>query len=218
MITLYDYFRSSASYRVRIALNLKNLHYHLEAVHLVQSGGEQFTQDYVALNPQKLVPTLQDEDNGLTMTQSLAIIEYLEEQYPNPRLFPEDPRLRASIRSFALAVACDIHPLNNLRVLKYLKNTLHITDEQKQSWYQHWILEGFEAIETRLKKENNMGQYCFGDSITLADICLIPQVYNANRFDCPMDDFPLIQRVNENCLKHPAFEKASPDNQPDANL
>lgn len=169
---LYSYFRSSAAYRVRIGLNLKNLAYETAPVHLVKN--EQQSEDYLKLNRSALVPTLVDGD--LTLSQSLSILEYLDEQYPETKLLPNDVKERAKIRAFAQAIACDIHPLNNLRVLKYLKNDLNVSDEQKNYWYQHWILEGFQTLEQQLQDSN--GQFCFGHEATIADCCLIPQVYN----------------------------------------
>lgn len=203
---LYDYFRSTAAYRVRIALNYKKLRYDLEEIHLVNDGGEQHQVPYRDINPQGRVPTLLDGDDVLT--QSLAIIEYLEEVHPQPALLPTDAMLRAKIRAFANAIACDIHPLNNLSVLQYLKNTLNVSDEQKNAWYAHWIEIGFAALEKGLV--NSAGKYCFGNQLTLADLCLIPQVYNANRFAVPLDNYPTILRINENCLAMPAFDQAKP--------
>lgn len=210
MLTLYDYFRSSASYRVRIALNYKNIPHQLETVHLVKDGGEQFKQDYRKLNPQCLVPTLKDGD--LTITQSLAILEYLEEMHPEPALLPKDPAERAEVRSMAMLVACDIHPLDNLRVLKYLTGDLQVSDEDKLLWYQHWVIEGFNALELHLENDSQVGKCCFGDTPTFADLALIPQVYNAKRFEVPLDDYPLIGRINDYCLSLEAFAKASPNN------
>jgi maleylacetoacetate isomerase len=206
---LYDYFRSTASYRVRIALNLKGIAYNAIPIHLVNNGGEQFEESYKNKNPFSLVPTL--ETNDLTLTQSLAIIDYLEEIHPTPSLYPSDPILKAKVKSLALSIACDIHPLNNLRVLTYLKTTLKVSDEQKNEWYQHWILKGFESIETLLSVLPRDKKVCVGDSPTLADICLIPQVYNAKRFNCPLDAFPLITDINDYCLSLDSFSNASPD-------
>jgi len=208
MIKLYDYFRSSASYRVRIALNLKEIPHELIPVHLVNNGGEQHSPEYVTLNPQHLVPTLVDGD--FTLSQSLAIIDYLEEKHPTTSLLPSDIRQKAIVKQMAQLVAIDIHPLNNLRVLQYLADTLEVTDAQKSAWYQNWIIKGFSALETLLSAHQSNGQFCFGNTPTLADLCLIPQVYNAYRFECPMDDFPIIKSINEHCLTLPAFEKASP--------
>lgn len=210
---LYSYFRSSASYRVRIALNYKNIPHRQEYVHLVKEGGEQFKADYKKLNSQCLVPTLVDDEH--IITQSLAMLEYLEEKYPSPALLPEDIHQRAKVRSMALQIACEIHPLNNLRVLQYLQNDLQLSDEDKSMWYQHWIIEGFNALEVRLERDADVGKCCFGDTPTFADLCLIPQVYNAKRFDCPLDDYPTIMRINDHCLGLTAFATASPESQCD---
>jgi len=207
---LYNYFRSSASYRVRIALHIKGLPYEKQEIHLLNNGGEQFSADYTSLNPQQLVPTLMDGDT--IITQSLAIIEYLEEKYPHlPSLFPKDISEKAQARSLALLVACDIHPLNNLRVLNYLKDTLGITDEQKTAWYHQWVENGFQAIEKVLTHRKNLTPFCFGDKPTLGDICLVPQVYNAKRFSCDLSSFPLISEIYEHCLTLPAFYETSPE-------
>lgn len=213
MIELYDYYRSTASFRVRIALNFKDLPYTLVPVHLVKDGGQQNKAEYRALNPQGLVPTLCDSETNALLTQSYAIIEYLDERFPEPPLLPLEYEQRAKARSIALSIACEIHPLNNLRVLKYLTGPLGLSDKDKMTWYHHWLMEGFTAIEKILSLENQEGPYCLGNLITLADVFLIPQVYNANRFEFSLGNFPLIQRVNEHCLAHPAFEKAHPDNQ-----
>ena len=207
MITLYDYFRSTASYRVRIALNLKKLDYKLKEVHLVNNGGEQFSDDYKKLNPIARVPTLVDGD--FVLSQSLAIIEYLDAKHPTDELIPNDIQLAAQVRAFSQIIACDIHPINNLSVLKYLQKGLGVSDDGKNEWYHHWVITGFDAIEKTL--EASSGQFCFGDSITLADICLVAQVYNANRFSVALDNYPHICRINENCLKLEEFKKASPD-------
>ena len=205
---LYDYFRSTAAYRLRIALLYKGLDYQSIPVHLVNNGGEQHGEAYRAVNPQELVPSLSDEKH--TFTQSLAILEYLEEKHPSPSLLPQDIAQRAHVRSIAQMIACDIHPLNNLRVLQYLTQTLEHSEEEKLSWYRHWIQLGFTAIETRLQDMPRERPVCFGDSVTLADVCLIPQVYNAHRFACPMDDYPLINAINEHCLGIDAFYKSAP--------
>lgn len=205
---LYDYFRSTASYRVRIALNLKGIAYEAIPVHLVNQGGEQFFEAYRDKNPQSLVPTL--ETQSLTLSQSLAIIDYLEDIAPSPSIYPTDPSAKAQVKSLALSIACDIHPLNNLRVLQYLKNEFKLSDEDKMRWYQHWIQLGFEAIESQLSKYQRSLNVCLGDTPTLADICLIPQVYNANRFNCDMSPYPLIKTINDYCLSLEAFQLASP--------
>lgn len=214
MIKLYDYFRSSASFRVRIALNLKGLTYEQISVHLIKDGGRHLQANYEAINPQKLIPSLVDNQNA-PLAQSLAIIEYLEEQYPTPALLPTDPIARAEIRAFALHIACDIHPLNNLRVLNYLTQNLNVSEEQKKIWYHHWLSEGFNALEKILNKGPKT-PFCFGHSPTLADICLVPQVYNALRFEFPLEDFPLIKAINTRCLSESAFSNALPENQQDA--
>lgn len=205
---LFDYFRSTASYRVRIALNLKNISYEKLAVHLVNNGGEQHHPDYLAMNPQGLVPTL--DENGHIINQSLAIIEYLEEICPTPALLPQTPLGRAFVRSIALMIACDIHPLNNLRVLDRLRQQLNASDEQIQSWYHHWLRTGFDAVEKKLREEPRKHHFCYGHEVTLADICLIPQVYNAHRFEFPMEQYPVINAINEHCLSLAAFRDAAP--------
>lgn len=208
MLTLYDYYRSSACYRVRIALNLKNLGYDKVSIHLVNNGGEQFSAQYQKINPQTLVPSL--DIDGQIITQSLAIIEYLDETHPEPALLPNDPLQKALVRAFALTIAADIHPLNNLRVLKYLQGELHITDEQKSKWIQNWIQKGFVALEAQLRVNNHDAPFCFGDSPTLADICLVPQMYNARRFNCDLSPYPILQRIDTHCQKMAAFSLARP--------
>lgn len=209
--TLYGYFRSSAAYRVRIALNLKGLAYRQAPVSLVKA--EQRSADFLALNPQGLVPALQD--GNVLLTQSLAICEYLDEAYPDTvQLLPADPVLRARVRAVAQAIACDIHPVNNLRILNYLKNELAAPDDVRNAWYRHWVAEGFAALEQQLAA--SAGQYCFGDSITLADACLLPQVFNAQRFQVDMAALPLLSRLAANLEALPAFADAHPSRQPDA--
>jgi maleylacetoacetate isomerase len=209
---LYGFFRSSASYRVRIALNLKGLEY--EQVSIRLAGGEQYQAEFAAISPQNLVPVL--EHDGLRFYQSPAIIEYLEEVYPNPPLLPEDPVGRSRVRSLALISACEIHPLNNTRVLNYLTETLQLTEEQKTGWYHHWITVGFAALEKRLATEKETGRFCHGDTPGFADICLVPQVANARRFKVDLSAFPTILRVDANCLDLEPFRRAMPANQPDA--
>ena len=209
---LYSYFRSSAAYRVRIALNLKNLSYEVIPVHLINNGGEQRSQAYTQLNPTQLVPTLSIGEAAIG--QSLAILEYLEEQFPQVPLLPKDALLRAHVRSFAQHIACDIHPINNLRVLQYLSQDLQISDEQKQAWYAHWIHKGFTALETELAQRNT--DFCFGDTPTIADCYLVPQVYNAQRFKLDLSAYPNILKVNHNCNQLPAFQLAAPEQQIDA--
>ena len=209
---LHDYFRSSAAYRVRIALNLKGIEAGRRYVHLRK--GEQRAPEYLGVNPQGLVPALVLDD-GRTLTQSVAIIEYLDETHPKPPLLPADAADRAWVRSIALAIACDIHPIDNLRVLKYLANTLHVDEPARDDWYRHWIREGFAAIESQLAARAG-GRYAFGGTPTLADICLVPQVANAARLKLPMEPYPRIRAVNAACLEHPAFDRARPEVQPDA--
>ncbi|MDC7711221.1 maleylacetoacetate isomerase [Vogesella indigofera] len=209
--TLYGYFRSSAAYRVRIALNLKGLAYAQAPVSLLR--GEQRSADYLALNPQGLVPALLD--NGVLLTQSLAICEYLDEAYPDSaRLLPDGAVLRAQVRAVAQAIACDIHPLNNLRVLNYLKTELGQSEDARNGWYRHWVATGFAALEQQLAA--SAGCYCFGDVLTLADVCLLPQVFNAQRFAIDMGDYPLLARIAANLEQVPAFADAQPSRQPDA--
>lgn len=215
---LYGYFRSSASYRVRIALNLKGLSYDVVPVHLLRDGGEQFSPEYRKLNPDALVPALVDETSpdARALTQSLAIIEYLEETHPQPPLLPAAPSDRAYVRGIALSIACDIHPLNNLRVLRYLMRELKVSEDDKNAWYRHWCEQGLASIETMLSRDHSAGTFCYGDTPTLADCCLIPQIANAKRLECDLSKMPTIMRINEACLALPAFIKAMPANQPDA--
>jgi len=213
MTTLYGYFRSSAAYRVRIALNLKGIDYDQSPVNLVK--GEQREAANLGRNPQGMVPSLVT-DAGVTLTQSLAICEYIDERYPEPPLLPADVTERARVRALAQVVACEIHPLNNLRVLKHLVGELGADDETKLAWYRHWIAEGFQALESLLTTEAGTGDFCHGDTPTLADICLVPQVYNAERFECDLSAYPTIQRIVANCRALPAFRQAAPEAQPDA--
>ncbi len=213
-IALYSYWRSSASYRVRMALNLKGLDYEIRPVHLVRDGGEQFGADYTRLNPQQLVPTL--VDGQTVITQSMAMLEYLEETHPKPALLPADSAGRARVRAIAQAIACDIHPVNNLRVLKHLVTNLGLNEEQKLDWYRHWTETGLSALERMLATDEIDGRYCHGDSPTLADCCLLPQVYNAQRFNCDLSGLDRINRISDNLLDLPAVERATPENQPDA--
>lgn len=211
---IYSYFRSSASYRVRIALNLKGLSYDLIPVHLLKGGGEQFSASYRALNPDALVPVLEDQD--VALTQSLAIIEYLEEMYPAPALLSEKPIDRAWQRSLALMIACDIHPINNLRVLLYLTNVLGISEDQKNTWYRHWCEQGLASVEQMLVRDPRVGRYCYGDTPSLADCFLIPQIANAQRLQCDLSAMPTLLNINKACLELDAFIQASPAQQPDA--
>ncbi|KDP88680.1 maleylacetoacetate isomerase [Cupriavidus basilensis] len=214
MFKLYSYFRSSASYRVRIALRLKGLPYEYVPVHLLRDGGQQLLPAYRALNPDALVPTLVDDDQVLI--QSVAMVEYLDETHPEPPLLPGTALDRAYIRAVALEVACEIHPLNNLRVLKYLKHTLGVAEEAKDAWYRHWVELGFESVNTNLVRSGKAGRFCFGDTPTLADICLVPQVFNAQRFNIDVGRYPAIAKVFESCMALPAFQQAEPKAQPDA--
>ncbi len=216
---LYGYFRSSATYRVRIALNLKGLVPEQGYVHLRRHGGEQLRPAYAALNPQHLVPTLTVADAGgreVPLTQSLAIIEYLEEAYPESPLLPADALGRARVRALAQAIACEIQPLPNLRVLNYLTDTLGSSKDQRLRWAVHWIETGFAAIETLLAGSPETGRFCHGDAPTLADACLVPQAYNARRLDMDLGPYPTIGRIEAACLALPAFDAARPENQPDA--
>jgi maleylacetoacetate isomerase len=207
---LYDYYRSSSAYRVRIALNIKGIEYDHHPVNLLE--GEQKSDEYRAVNPQCLVPTL--EIDGLKLTQSLAIIVYLDQRIPEPPLMPADPADGAHVREMALAIACDIHPLNNLRVLKYLAGPLRLGEEERQAWYAHWIGEGFTALETMAAPR--AGAFLFGDTPTLADICLVPQMYNARRFNVPVAAYPTLLRADANAAQVEAFAAAHPDRQEEA--
>ncbi len=209
---LYTYFRSSAAYRVRIALNLKGLNAELIPVHLVNNGGEQHSDAYKAVNPSELVPSWIEDD--FKLGQSLSILEYLEEQHPDLALLPQDAQQRALVRAFSLAIACDIHPLNNLRVLQYLTGTLQVTDEQKTTWYKHWVETGFKALEALLADSN--GKFCFGEQVTIADCCLIPQVYNALRFNIDLSVYPKITSIYQHCNTLVAFQNAVPEAQQEA--
>jgi maleylacetoacetate isomerase len=214
---LYSYFRSSASYRVRIALNLKALSYEVVPVHLTRHGGEQLTTEYRQLNPDALVPTLLDDSaDSQVLTQSLAIIEYLDETYPQPPLLPKNAIDRAYVRGVALSIACEIHPLNNLRVLRYLTRDLKVSEEDKDAWYRHWCEQGLAALEAKLATDERVGIFCFGDSPGLADCVLIPQIANAQRFNCDLSAMPTVLRINAACLALDAFANAVPARQPDA--
>ena len=208
---LYSYFRSSAAYRVRIALHLKGLAFDTIPVHLLRNGGEQHSSDYRALNPSALVPTLVDGD--LTLGQSVAILEYLEETYPSPALLPTERAQRAQVRAVVQAIACDIHPLNNLRVLQYLENTLQQDEATRATWYRHWVTQGLQTLESLLAP--TAGDFCFGDQPTLADCCLVPQIANARRFSTPLEAFPTLVRIDAHCRALPAFVAAAPEHQLD---
>ncbi len=212
MLRLYTYFRSSAAFRTRIALNLKGLSYDSVPVHLLR--GEQHSTSFGERNPAHLIPVLEDE--GLRLTQSMAIIEYLEERYPQPPLLPSAAAARAEVRSLAFSIACDIHPLNNQRVLRYLKSPLGADEEARNEWARHWISLGFTALEQRLAHGGYSGRCSYGDSPGMADCCLIPQTVNALRVQCSLDPFPTIQRIYEYCVGLEAFQKAAPAAQSDA--
>jgi maleylpyruvate isomerase len=213
-LKLYSYFRSSAAYRVRIALNLKGLAYDILPVHLLKDGGQHRAPAYLKINPDALVPTMVTDD-GAALHQSLAIIEYLEETCPTPALLPSMPLERAYVRALAQQVACDIHPVNNLRIMHYLKQ-LGIDEQARNTWYRHWMEVGFASLEARLAGDPRTGQFAFGDTPTLADTCLIPQVFNAHRFKVDMLAFPTLQRIYEHAATFDAFARAAPGMQPDA--
>jgi len=215
MFKLYSYFRSSATYRVRIALNLKGLPYEVLPVHLLRNGGEQHQAAYSRLNPAQLVPALVDGD--AVLSQSLAILEYLDEAHPStPSLLPGDAIGRARVRALALTIACEIHPINNLRVLQYLKRSLNVPDNERDNWSRHWLAAGFDVLEQLLSENPATGRFCHGDSVTIADCCLVPQVFNARRINLPLDPYPTIRRIEAACLSLEAFQKAAPGAQPDA--
>lgn len=218
-LKLYTYFRSSASYRVRIALNLKGLDVDMVPIHLVKHGGEQLSEEFRRINPEALVPALvddEDENGSQVLTQSLAIMEYLDEMYPEPPLLPAAPLDRAYVRSIAQAIACDIHPLNNLRVLRYLVRDLKVSEDDKNAWYRHWCEQGLAALETKISADGRAGKFCFGDTPTLADCCLVPQIANARRLNCDLSGMPTLLRIVENCAGVDAFAQAEPSRQPDA--
>jgi len=210
---LYGYFRSSAAYRVRIALNLKGLAYDQTFVHLAKL--EQLADSFAAINPQKLLPVLVTDD-GTQLTQSLAIIEYLEETHPEPALLPKDPVERARVRALALAVACEIHPINNPRVLRYLTGKLGVSEAQRDDWYRHWVEDGLLAVEKLLTSSPMTGRFCHGDTPTMADLCLVPQVANGRRFKADLSACPTVMRIDAECQKLKAFADAAPAKQPDA--
>ena len=209
---LYGYFRSSAAFRVRIALNLKGIEYEQASVHLRRK--EQSAPSYLALNPTGLVPAL--EEDGQVFIQSLAIIEYLDETHPEPPFLPGHPADRARVRALAQLVACDIHPINNLRILRYLKDPLGHDEAAVERWYNHWIVEGFKGLEQILAEDGQAGAFCHGDAPGLADICLVPQVVNAQRYKLDLSSYPTIRQIYENCMALDAFRRAHPSNQPDA--
>ncbi len=207
---LYNYFRSSASYRVRIGLALKGLAYDYKAVHLPKN--EHAAESYAAVSASRLVPLL--KDGGHVLTQSLAILEYLDETHPEPPLLPREPLARARVRAIALDIACEIHPLNNLRVLRYLVGPMKLSEDDKNRWYRHWVETGLEVVERQLAAQPST--YCHGETPTLADVCLVPQIFNARRFDCRLDHVPQVMRVFEACMKLDAFEQTRPERCPDA--
>ncbi len=211
---LYSYFRSSAAFRVRIALHLKQLPFDCAPVHLLRDGGQQLTDEYRLLSPDALVPAF--ADGNVVLQQSLAIIEYLDEVYPEPPVLPKAPADRAYVRAIALQIACEIHPLNNLRVLKYLKHALDVEEAAKSDWCRHWIETGFAALEVRLAHDPRVGTLCFGDTATLADLYLVPQVFNAHRLSIEMQRYPTLRRIYDHAMTLAAFQAAAPSAQPDA--
>ncbi|WP_313275267.1 maleylacetoacetate isomerase [Stenotrophomonas sp.] len=213
-IELYSYWRSSAAYRVRIGLNLKGLPHQITPVHLVRDGGQQHTAAYAALNPQELVPTLRHGEHVLQ--QSMAILEYLDEVFPDPALLPDDAEGRARVRALAQLVACDIHPLNNLRVMQFFSDTWSVPQPERDDWTRHWIRVGFDAMERMLVESVDTGRFCHGDIPTLADCCLVPQMYNARRFKLDLEPYPTLVRIDAACLALPAFAAAKPESQADA--
>ena len=212
---LYSYYRSTAAYRVRIALNLKRVDYEVEPVHLLRGGGEHKQGSYTDKNPFGLVPMLQIDDDT-QMSQSMAIIEFLEETYAQPPLLPIGGEARVRVRSISQSIVSDIHPLNNLRVLQFIRENFSDEGSARQHWYEHWIAIGFGALETFLARDEMTGEFCHGDHVSFADICLVPQVYNAKRFNCPLDDYPTIRRIVTRCETIDAFIQAAPENQSDA--
>ena len=213
-LCLYSYWRSSAAYRVRIGLNLKGLPYDIMPVHLLRDGGEQRTPEFREANPQMLVPVLQHGQR--TLRQSLSILEYLDEMWPERPLLPATARDRQRVRALAQVVACDIHPLNNLRVLQYFEHEWGVPQAERETWAKHWMADGFAAFEALLHDHPSTGAYCDGDVPTIADCCLVPQVYNARRFGVDLAPYPNIVRIEQACLALPAFDAARPENQPDA--
>ena len=215
---LYNYFRSSASFRVRIAMNLKGLPFDYRPIHLVKHGGEQRAPEFLALNPEGLLPVLIDDgrEPPAVMTQSLAIVEYLDETHPEPPLLPHEALERARVRALALSIACEIHPINNLRVLRYLTQVLKVDDDAKNTWYRHWVESGLQSLETQLASSTMTGTFCHGETPTLADITLVPQIFNGRRFDCDYSKMPTVMRVFDACMTLDAFKQAVPSEQPDA--
>ena len=214
MLKLYDYFRSSAAYRVRIALNLKQLGYQQQPIHLTRDGGEQFRPEYRAINPQARVPAL--DVDGAVLTQSLAIIEYLDETHPVPPLLPREPLARARVRAMAQVIACDIHPLANTSPLNYLRKQLGQNEDAVNGWYRHWVENGLAALEKLVAAQPRDGNYCIGAQVTLADVCLVPQMANARRFNCDVSGCPTLVKIDAACRALAAFAAAAPEKQPDA--
>jgi maleylacetoacetate isomerase len=212
-LTLYSYFRSSSAHRVRIVLALKGLVYDQVAVHLLRNGGEQYSARYLTLNPQGLVPSFQHDE--ATLTQSTAICEYIEEVWPEPSLLPRGALQRAYVRGLMAAIACDIHPINNLRVLDYLTGPLGISKDQERDWYHHWVIIGLSALEQMIAGHGLAGRYCCGDTVGLADAFLVPQLFNARRFEIDLQAFPRLVAIDQACAELPAFYAAHPDQQPD---
>ncbi|MDR6673321.1 maleylacetoacetate isomerase [Xanthomonas sp. 1678] len=215
-LQLYTYWRSSAAYRVRIGLNLKGLAYQALPVHLVRDGGQQHSPEYARLNPQELVPTLCHD--GQPIRQSLAILEYLDERWPEPPLLPDAAIDRARVRGLAQLIACDIHPLNNLRVGRFFETVWSVPQSEREEWMLHWIVLGFDALEQLLAESPDTGTYCHGEQPGLADCCLVPQVFNARRFGVDMQVYPTLARIEQACLALPAFDAARPERQPDAQV
>lgn len=213
-LKLYSYFRSSAAYRVRIALNLKGLPYDYASVHLLREGGMQFAEAFRTMNPQQLVPLL--DDDGFQVSQSLAIIEYLDERFPEVPLMPDTAKGRARVRQLALAIACEIHPLQNLRVLKYLTGTLGVSEDNKLGWLKHWLGLGLQALETELSRSETRGKFCYGDQPTMADCALVPQMFSALRFGVDTTPYPTLRAIHAECEANEAIAAAHPSKQPDA--
>ncbi|PCI73412.1 MAG: maleylacetoacetate isomerase [Gammaproteobacteria bacterium] len=216
MITLYGYWRSTAAYRVRIALNFKQIAYLQTSIDLVKDGGQQYTKEYLTLNPQALVPTL--VDGNFTLSQSMAILEYLEDKYSQVKLLPKNIELKARVRQLSQVISADIHPLNNLRVLKYMTNSLSISEDEKMAWYHHWLEKGFDAFEELLKDHEFTGNYAINGELSMADVCLIPQMYNARRFEFSLDNYPRLVEIEQFCLSLNFVKDAVPENQPDAKV